>query len=289
MADAGAHVVAANAANVAAVDGEATTRDGVKLSYTRYPAEDGAPRMAFVHSLALDRSLWAGVVELLRGKVDMVTYDCRGHGQSGQPAGPYTTSQFADDLADLLDHLGWDTASVVGCSMGGCVAQDFASSYPDRTEAALFIDTTAWYGETAPSDWAGRAQKAKENGLESLISFQLTRWFGDAFRETNPDLMKQLTDVFTSNDLDCYQATCTMLGSADLRSSASGIARPATVMVGEDDSAAPPAMAHDLAERIGDGPAVVVPGARHLTPLENPQAVVDELQVLLDRISSKRR
>lgn len=270
-------------------EGEALTRDGVSLSYSRFQAEEGAPRMALVHSLALDRSLWSGVVELLRGKVDIVTYDCRGHGRSGQPAGPYSTGQFADDLADLLDHLGWDTATVAGCSMGGCVAQHFASRYRDRTEAALFVDTTAWYGPTAPADWAGRAAKARERGLPSLIPFQLTRWFGDAFREANPELLSQLTTVFTANNLECYEATCAMLGAADLRESAASIAHPAAVVVGEDDAAAPPAMAHDLAERIGDGPAIVVPGARHLTPLENPEAVVDVLAALLDRVTSQQR
>jgi 3-oxoadipate enol-lactonase len=272
-----------------AIEGVARTRDGISLSYTHFPAEDGAPRIAFVHSLALNRSLWSSVVGLLAGKVEMVTYDCRGHGLSGQPTGPYSTAQFADDLADLLDDLGWRSTIVVGCSMGGMVAQHFASRHRGRTEAALFVDTTAWYGPTAPADWAGRAAKARERGLPSLIPFQLTRWFGDAFREANPELLSQLTDVFTANNPDCYEATCIMLGAADLRRSASDIAHPAAVIVGEDDAAAPPAMAHDLAERIGDGPAIVVPGARHLTPLENPQIVVDTLSVLLDRATSRQR
>jgi 3-oxoadipate enol-lactonase len=96
-----------------ATHGEARTRDGVTLSFTRYPAEKGSPRIVFVHSLALDRSLWSRVTEALDGRADMVAYDCRGHGRSGHPRGPYTTAQFADDLADLLDHLGWADAAVV--------------------------------------------------------------------------------------------------------------------------------------------------------------------------------
>ncbi|WP_329140352.1 alpha/beta hydrolase [Streptomyces sp. NBC_01476] len=271
------------------VHGEATTRDGVTLSYTRHPAPEGAPRIVFVHSLALDRSLWSGVTAALDGRAETVTYDCRGHGRSGKPAGPYTTGQFADDLADLLDHLGWADTAVAGCSMGGCVAQAFAARHRDRTRAALFIDTTAWYGPTASQDWAGRAAAAREKGLPSLIPFQLTRWFGDAFRQAQPQLMNRLTEVFTANDSDAYQATCTMLGAADLRQSASLIPHPAAVLVGEDDQATPPAMARDLADRIGDGPAVVVPGTRHLTPLENPAVVVDALTRLLDRAAAGSR
>jgi 3-oxoadipate enol-lactonase len=267
------------------VEGTATARDGVPLSYTRYPAPAGAPRIAFVHSLALDRSLWSGVTEALAGRAEMVALDCRGHGQSGRPAGPYTVEQFADDLRDLLDHLGWPEITVAGCSMGGCVAQAFAARHTDRTRAALFVDTTAWYGPTAVDDWAGRAAAARDKGLASLIPFQLTRWFGDAFRADHPALMARLTEVFTANDLAAYEATCTMLGAADLRESAADIAGPAAVLVGADDRATPPEMAQDLAARIGDGPAVVVAGTRHLTPLENPGVVVDALVWLTERVT----
>lgn len=268
------------------IEGVARTRDGEALSFTRHPAPDGAPRIVFVHSLALDRSLWAGVTAALEGRAEMVTYDARGHGRSSRPHGPYTTGQFADDLADLLDHVGWARATVVGCSMGGCVAQDFAARHRDRTRGALFVDTTAWYGPTAPDDWAGRAAAAREKGLDSLIPFQLTRWFGDAFREARPALMTRLTEVFVRNDIECYAATCTMLGSADLRASASDIGHPAAVLVGEDDEATPPEMAAALAESIGDGPATVVRGTRHLTPLENPAAVVGALGELLRRAAA---
>lgn len=286
---------------VPAVEGQAETRDGVTLSYTLHPAHPSVPeaaavagtdagpasgatpRIVLVHSLALDRSLWSGVVAALDGRADLLTYDCRGHGRSGKPQGPYTTEQFADDLADLLDHVGWSRTAVAGCSMGGCVAQHFAARHRDRTRAALFVDTTAWYGPTAAQDWAARADAAERKGLAALVPFQLTRWFGDAFRQAEPGLMDHLTDVFTANDLQAYRATCAMLGAADLRASAPLLAHPAAVLVGADDAATPPAMARDLAERIGDGAAVVVPGTRHLTPLENPRVVADALLALLDR------
>jgi 3-oxoadipate enol-lactonase len=272
-----------------AVEGMATTRDGVALAYTRHPAPEGAPRIAFVHSLALDRSLWSGVTEALDGRAETVALDCRGHGRSGRPAGPYTVDQFADDLRDLLDHLGWPRAAVTGCSMGGCVAQAFAARHADRTTAALFVDTTAWYGPTAAADWAGRAAAAREKGLASLVPFQLTRWFGDGFRAARPGLMAELTGIFTANDLAAYEASCAMLGAADLRASAADIGAPAAVLVGADDKATPPEMAQDLAARVGAGPAVVVPGTRHLTPLENPAVVVDALVRLLDEAAADSR
>lgn len=260
--------------------GVAVTRDGSTIAYTRIPAPANAPRVIYVHSLALDRSIWNGVIDRLTGSAEQVAVDCRGHGRSGRGGRPYSVEQLGDDVADVLDHLDWPSATVVGCSMGGCVAQAFAARHPDRTDAAVFVDTTAWYGPSAVGDWAARASAARTKGLDTLMPFQLDRWFGADFRETHPDLMTALTGVFVANDLDSYASTCAMLGAADLRASAEKVSSPSVVLVGEDDEATPPAMAADLAERVHARQLVVVPGTRHLTPVENPEAVVAAIHSL---------
>jgi 3-oxoadipate enol-lactonase len=263
------------------VDGEVRARDGARLAFTRRAAGPGAPRVVFVHSLALDRSVWTPVARALEGRVESVVYDCRGHGASDRGGLPFSTGQFADDLADLLDGLGWPDAVAAGCSMGGCVVQHFAARHPARARGALLVDTTAWYGPTAREDWAGRAAAAREKGARALVPFQLARWFGDAFRAGNPELMRELARVFAATDPDCYAAACSMLGEADLRGSAADVRCPVRVVVGEEDGATPPAMARALADLTGAGAAVVVPGTRHLTPMEDPGAVAAQLEALL--------
>ncbi len=114
-----------------------------------------------MHSLALDRSIWDGVVTALGGAVDVLTYDCRGHGASSKPAGPFTTELFAADLRDLLAAVGWEHAVVAGASMGGSVALQFAVSYPELLDGLGLIDTTAWYGADAPKSWHERGAKAR--------------------------------------------------------------------------------------------------------------------------------
>ena len=140
-------------------------------------------------------------------------YDCRGHGESDTPAGPYTVELFARDLADLLDHVGWDSALIAGASMGGCVALAFAAAYPARTAALGLIDTTAWYGADAPQQWAERSSRAVNQGMSALVEFQSTRWFGDTFRAQRPDVVERCVDVFVRNDVHAYVETCKMLGS----------------------------------------------------------------------------
>src|SRR5438094_4459423 len=105
------------------------TSDGYPIAYTVHSAPN-APRMVLIHSLALDGSVWDGVVARLAGRAAVLTYDCRGHGRSGRQAAYFTTDLFARDLVELLDYVGWQNAIVAGCSMGGCVAQAFAGLHP---------------------------------------------------------------------------------------------------------------------------------------------------------------
>jgi 3-oxoadipate enol-lactonase len=265
-----------------AVKDFATTRDGVRLAYRRRGNKAG-PRIVLIHSLALDDSVWDGVASELENTADVLTYDCRGHGASEHRSGEFTVELFADDLADLLDQIGWPDAVVVGCSMGGCIAQAFAAVYPDRTKGLGLVDTTAWYGPNAPEEWRKRAAKALLEGLSGLAEFQTTRWFSDAFREANPDIVEDTLQVFLGNDLECYAATCAMLGDADLRPHLQNFKMPVAVVVGEEDYATPVSAAEALQQVIPGATLIVIEKGRHLTPIEHPERVAGELQSLINR------
>ncbi|HTR38943.1 MAG TPA: hypothetical protein VMH80_23720 [Bryobacteraceae bacterium] len=86
------------------------THDGCAIGYTLRTARDvHDPRLALIHSLALDRTIWDGVARELEGEAHLLAYDCR----------------------------------------GGCVAQAFGGLHPQRAAALGLIDTTAWYGTDA--------------------------------------------------------------------------------------------------------------------------------------------
>jgi 3-oxoadipate enol-lactonase len=259
------------------------TSDGCSIFYTLREAPGSrAPRLALIHSLALDSSIWDRVVECLGAKASILTYDCRGHGRSGRPVMPFTTELFARDLAELLDHVGWPAAAVAGCSMGGCIAQAFAGRYPSRVNALGLIDTTAWYGEKAPAEWHERAATARAKGFAGMAEFQASRWFGDQFRSAHPDLLRAVKAVFEANDLDCYAATCAMLGDADMRPYLKSLRMPVAIVVGEDDYATPVAASRQLHEAIPGSTLTILAGGRHLTPVECPDEIASELAALLD-------
>lgn len=266
-----------------------TLSDASVLAYTlRSSNQPNAPRLVLIHSLALDRSIWDGVAAQLEGEMDVLTYDCRGHGLSDRRATAYTAELFAKDLADLLDHVGWRSAIIAGCSMGGCVALAFAGLFPQRVTGLGLIDTTAWYGADAPEKFRERADAAAAKGMAALFGFQSTRWFSDEFRSQHPEVLKRTLEVFVASDLACYAAACNLLGAVDVRSHLPAFRMPVAVVVGEEDYATPVEMARHLHQAIPQSTMTVLARARHLTPIEHPGAIASELRALNLRAAERR-
>lgn len=237
----------------------------------------------------MDHRFWEPVVDRLEAEAELLTWDCRGHGTSDKPAGPYSAEQFADDLSAVLDAAGWAEVIAAGASMGGCVTLAFAGRHAARCRAIGLFDTTAWYGADAPKTWEERAQKAVAEGLRGLTDFQVTRWFSDDFRAANPKVAAECVEIFASNDPAAYAESCRMLGAADLRAMLPQIAAATSVLVGEEDYATPTPMAEALHAGIAGSTFAVIEGARHLTPLERPDRIADELRALIARSNSKDR
>ncbi|MNC87156.1 3-oxoadipate enol-lactonase 2 [compost metagenome] len=79
-----------------------------------------------------------------------------------------------------------------------------------------------------------------------------------------------MKNIFLANDIDCYQATCEMLGHADLRPLLPAIQSPTAIVVGDEDYATTVDMARALNAAIPQSKLTVLAGARHITPVERP-------------------
>lgn len=238
------------------------------------------PVTVLLHSLALDRRVWEPAVPMLTQYGPVLLLDLRGHGQSPASTG-FTIEDMADDVEKTLAQLGLESVAVVGMSMGGCVAQAVAIRHPHRVRALGLVDTTAWYGPTAREDWASRAALAESNGLLSMADFQLSRWFSDEFRYSNPRVCAELLEVFAENDVPSYVSSCNALGAFDARDALAEIAVPTAIVVGELDGATPPSMAEDMHQRIEGSTLRVIPGGKHLTAHESAADVVATLAPIL--------
>lgn len=258
--------------------------DGAEIAYQHYTQVSGDTCVVLLHSLAMDHGFWHLVAPQIASKAPVICIDVRGHGESEKPAGPYSIELFAQDVKDVIQKLGYRKAVIGGASMGGCISLRFAIDYPELTAALALIDTTAWYGQTAPADWAKRAQKASADGFSSMVQFQTTRWFSDKFREHQPELVQACIDVFSKNDVEAYGETCRAMGAFNAHEQVSQVKVPTAIIVGSEDYAAPVAMSEHMHNAISGSTLQIIEGARHLTPLETPEVIIATLEKLLESV-----
>lgn len=118
----------------------------VDLAYDMCGVESGRAPVLLIIGLGAPGSAWVHQIPDLSRHHQVAWYDHRGTGETRAPVRPYTTRRLADDAAGLLDHLGWERAHIVGVSMGGMVAQEFALNHRGRCLSLGLIATRCGRG-----------------------------------------------------------------------------------------------------------------------------------------------
>jgi pimeloyl-ACP methyl ester carboxylesterase len=112
---------------------------GHRVSYRT--AGDGVPVVLLIHGIVGCAEQWDQVVPLLAERYTVVAPDLLGHGQSAKPRGDYSLGAYAASVRDLLVALGHRRATVVGHSLGGGVAMQFAYEYPPFAERLVLVSS----------------------------------------------------------------------------------------------------------------------------------------------------
>jgi 3-oxoadipate enol-lactonase len=231
---------------------------------------EGDP-VVLLHPLALCGELWQPIATALADQFTVYAPDLRGHGGTSWDRDEFTIDDMADDLAQAMDTLSMGPVHLLGMSMGGGVAMTYAARHPDRVRSLVLADTTAWYGDDAPTAWADRAEKAATVPRDKQVTFQVDRWFSDTFRDTHPDDVNRVVDLFVATDSAAHAAACRAMGAMDARHLLPAITAPTLVLVGEHDYATPPDMARYLADHITGATLRVLPDLRHMALIEQPE------------------
>lgn len=98
------------------------------------------PKWVFLHGLMGYALNWRKITSHFEKEKQILAYDQRGHGRSFQPLTGYAPEDYADDLHIIIDELGWDQITLVGHSMGGRNAINFAYRFSDRVRALVLED-----------------------------------------------------------------------------------------------------------------------------------------------------
>lgn len=238
----------------------------------RYEIRGQGVPLVLVHGVGARLDNWYGVVDRLAPHFQVISYDLRGHGDTTRAPGPYSLDLFAADLAELLDQLGIERCHLAGHSLGGMIGQRFALDHPDRLDRLAILSSAAGRTPEERERVLARVDTVRQGG-GAHFERSISRWFTDAFRQNNPDLIADYLDRNKLNDPDCYSAAYRVLATSDLGDDLHRIAAPTLVATGEEDIGSSPRMARLMAERIPDARLCILDGLRHSILVEAPDLV----------------
>lgn len=249
------------------------------IDYTE-PWKAGPPPVLFIHGLGGNQDVWLYQVPAFCVRYPTLTVDLRGHGQSGKPDGDFGVAEMARDLVRLLRALGVERAHVVGLSLGGIVAQQFALDYPLAVASLVLADTFCGMPPGAEALMAGAVQFIEDNPMATVARARITNAFSE---QVDPVMRDYLIDQVARNDKAAYVRAARAAHHFCVRERLGEITAPTLVLVGDDDRVTPPPLSEEIASRISGARLVRIAGAGHITNLERPH---EFNQLVLDFLAS---
>jgi pimeloyl-ACP methyl ester carboxylesterase len=257
-----------------------------QLTHTKmaYVDEGTGPPVLLVHGFPLDHTMWEAQVAELRNRVRVIAPDLRGFGQTplapGDAQRGASMEAYADDLAELLDSIGiGEPVVLVGFSMGGYVAWQFARQHTERMRGLVQCDTRARADtEEARAGRLKMAENVAAWGSGRVAEMMGPKLLAPATFERRPEVVAAVRRVVERTSPEGIAAAQRgMAARPDVTSWLPTIEVPTLVLVGEFDAISPPAEMREIAAAIPGAEFVVVPRAGHMTTMEEPQAVNEAL------------
>jgi 3-oxoadipate enol-lactonase len=232
--------------------------NGITIHYTLEGI--GESTVVLINGLADDMDAWAFQVEpLLSVGMRVLRFDNRGAGRSDKPVGPYTARLMAADTKAMVDHHDLGMVHLVGVSMGGLIAQEYALAWPDDLQTLTLACTYA-----APDPYTLRhldlwSQLAKAR-YDLLPADIMLRLFTPQFFEQRPEELhgiEQMLQAAETQPVEAFLAQLAVLAQHDAVDRLLHLYVPTLILAGLRDTYTPPG----LTERL----AGVIPGARWAT------------------------
>jgi pimeloyl-ACP methyl ester carboxylesterase len=243
-----------------------------------YELHGQGPPLVLVMGIGYDSSLWTlAQVPALSTQFQVIMVDNRDAGRSSNATRPYSVADMADDLAGLLDGLGIQRSHLLGLSMGGMIALEFALRHPDRLDRLVLTGTGAAPARSAVDPiqiwtWV----KANDATGKVFGGQQFVSLFSTAFLR-NHLVVRDTAELLAGNPYpmspEAYGRQAAAYRHFDALDRLATIAAPTLVVVGEQDLLTPPWIAREVAEAIPGARFQVIGGngSSHLVPIERPE------------------
>ena len=243
--------------------------NGINIDYRD---EGTGLAVVLVHAFPLNQTMWDDQISDLKNVCRTITVDLRGFGNSDVPSGPYSMDQMASDVRSLMAALEIEKAVLVGLSMGGYVSLAFYRNYPGAVRAMMLADTRASSDtHTAREKRLTSAKKAETEGASAIANEMVPLLLGTSTIQHKPEIANRVRSMIEANSpAGIAAAQRAMADRMDSTYILAGVDRPVLIVVGAEDLLTPVAEAEALRNGIPHSQMRVIPGAGHLSNLEQP-------------------
>ncbi len=237
------------------------------------PNPAGSPAVLLLHGLGANGSSWTlQFAPLIAAGMRPLAPDAPGFGDSRYDGRGWTFQRVAATLAGMLDTLQTGPVHVVGLSMGGVIAQQFALDYPEKVRKLVLVSTFSFLRPETFSQWGYfllRALVVYTLGLPRQAEIVARR----VFPAPEQAILRQMAiEQISAADPRAYRAAMRSLGLFDSRKRLAGIRHPTLVVTGADDSTVLPTRQALLAAHILAAQQVTLPNAGHAVSIDQYEA-----------------
>jgi len=248
-----------------------TNVNGVEINYSL--EGEGEQTVVLINGLADALDTWVFQVDALLGAgYRVLRFDNRGIGASASPDGPYTTAQMARDAKGLVNELGLTDFHLLGVSMGGMIAQEYALANPGDLRSLTLACTYAAPGPFCSRMFRMWEDMAPVNGVPFIMR-DVSLWaFTVPFFEEREEEAEEFEAEMAQLDMPvaAYLAQLASIQTHDTTARLGEIQVPTLVLAGEEDILIPVRLSRRLHEGIADAQWAETPGG-HACLWEAPE------------------
>lgn len=220
------------------------------------------PLVVFLHGIGGNRDHWRHQLPVFATRFKAAAWDARGYGDSDDYAGALRFDDFTADLLRVLDHFKAQKAHLVGLSMGGRIARNFALRHPERVARLVLANTTPGFDALTPEQVKKFVEERKARSPETIKAL--------ISRHARAGAYEELLESFKALRQPSYLKTLEASVTQDRAASIERIRAPTLVITSDEDKVYPPSIARNMAKRIPGARLAVISGAGHLSNLEQP-------------------
>jgi pimeloyl-ACP methyl ester carboxylesterase len=244
--------------------------NGIEMNYE---SSGEGECLVLIHGFSDNMNMWYNQTPEFSKQYRVLTYDVRGFGETEGNGDSYSMELFADDLYELLTALDIRSACVLGYSMGGRIALEFAVRHPEFMAGLVFANSGM--GDAPSPDMEERRKMMvsvlEQGNIEVISEIMTVASFSPGFEEKNPAAFRRYKDIKMQNNPSAYPAIAQMMIEAlSVTPDWSRLRCPVLIIAGERDGLMEMSVAESMKTSISNAILKTLPTG-HAAAIEAPE------------------